>query len=182
MIRRRVALALVVALPMLAAGCESEPSTGWLGGIGDPVRGAALTAPRNLGNTSRWDGKPAGAARAAAQLEFLTEQFATNPRYAPEVNPSVLQQLQAARAEMRAQLGIAPQAATQTVILSLLRAADALDDGSRVQAEAALAGPDFTAGPEATLARLSSLPRLPRTANAAGAAAGEIERLSGRRG
>jgi hypothetical protein len=150
--RRRFLLALAAPLSLLAAGCESDPSTGWLGGIG------------------------------AAQLEFLTEQFATNPRYAPEVNPSVLQQLQAARAEMRDYLGIPPGAATQTVITSLLRAADALDAGSVVQAEAALAGPDFTAGPEATLARLSAMPRLPRVANAAGAAAGEITRLSGRRG
>jgi hypothetical protein len=177
--RRRALLALA-ALPV-AAACAADPSVPWLGGVGDPVRGAALTAPRNLGDTSRWKGDPAGAALAAAQLEFLTDQFAVNPRYGPVVNPSVLQQLQAARAEMRDYLGIAQAAPPGAVIQALLRAAEAMRSGSPAQAEAALSGPDFTAGPFVTLARLSDMPRLPRTRNAAGSAAAEIDRLSQRR-
>ena len=181
--RRRLAAALLAAalLPM-AASCATDPTADYLWGFGDPVRGAALYAPRNLGDTSRWAGQPAEAAVAAGQLEFLADQFQTNPRYAPQVNPAVVQQLLAARAEMRGFLGIAPDAPAEPVILALRRAAEALRAGSRAQAEAALAGPAFTAGPLVTLARLSAMPRLPQTAAAAGMAAAEIRRLDSRRG
>jgi hypothetical protein len=179
--RRLGALVLSAALAATLAACGNDPTTNWMGGLGDPVRGAALSAPRNLGNTSRWDGNPAGAARAVEQLEFLTDQFATNPRYAPEINPSVLQQLQAARTEMRAAVGIAPDSRPEPVIVAMRRTAEALDQGSRARAEAALSGPSFMVPPGVVLERLSTLPRLPRVANAAGAAANEIERLGNRR-
>ena len=119
--RRRLALALLPAL--LFSGCASPPGAPYLGGIGDPVRGAALNAPRVLGDTSRWAGQPAAAADAAAQLEFLADEFATNPRYAPEANPAVLHQLETARREMRGFLGISPDASPQLVMAGLRRAA-----------------------------------------------------------
>ncbi len=174
---RLVMLAMLLAL----AGCATDPSAEYLGGLGDPVRGAALYAPRNLGDTSRWAGQPAEAAVAAEQVEFLTQELATNPRYAPEVNPAVLQSLQTAQAEMRGYLGIAPGADPQMVITGLRRAATALREGSRARAEAALASPAFTAGPAGTLQRLSTMPRLPRTAEAAGMVASEFDRLERRR-
>jgi len=173
----RIARAALPSLLLLLSACAQDPSANYLFGIGDPVRGAALYAPRNLGDTSRWDGDPAGAAVAAGQLEFLASEFRSNPRYAPEVNPAVVQQLDAARAEMRGFLGIAPQADPAVVIQALRHAAAALRDGSRARAEAALSGPAFTAGPLVTLARLSHMPRLPRTAEAAGAVAAELDRL-----
>lgn len=173
---------LVMLTVLLAlAGCAQDPSANYLGGIGDPVRGAALYAPRNLGDTSRWAGQPAEAAVAAEQLEFLTNELATNPRYAPEVNPAVLQSLQTARREMRSYLGVAPEANPQAVITALRRAGEALRAGSRATAEAALSSPDFTAGPGGTLQRLASMPRLPRTAEAAGMVASEFDRLDRRR-
>jgi hypothetical protein len=174
---RLVMLAILLAL----AGCADDPSANYLGGFGDPVRGAALYAPRNLGNTSRWAGQPAEAAVAVEQLEFLASELATNPRYAPEVNPAVLQSLQTARTEMRGYLGIAPGADPGVVIAALRRASGALRAGSRAQAEAALATADFTAGPAGTLQRLSGMPRLPRTAEAAGMVAAEFDRLERRR-
>lgn len=172
------------AMPLLLSvllGCAGDPGADYLFGIGDPVRGAALYAPRNLGDTSRWAGRPADAAIAAEQLEFLASELATNPRYAPEVNPAVTQQLDVARAEMRGFLGIAPDASPILVAAGLRAAADALRAGRRAQAEAALSGPAFTAGPLVTLARLGAMPRLPRTANAAGAVAAELDRLDRRR-
>src|SRR5687768_9439913 len=51
--------ALLRCLPLLAAtaaGCATDPGGDYLAGFGDPVRGAALNAPRNLGDTSRWAG------------------------------------------------------------------------------------------------------------------------------
>jgi hypothetical protein len=67
------------------------------------------------------------------------------------------------------------------VIEAMRRTAVALRAGSRAQAEAALSGPAFPAGPEATLARLNEMPRLPRTSEAAGMVASEIDRLGQRR-
>ncbi len=174
---RLVMLALLLAL----AGCADDPSANYLGGFGDPVRGAALYAPRNLGDTGRWAGRPAEAAVAAEQLEFLTSELATNPRYAPEINPAVLQSLQTARMEMRGYLGIAPAADPGVVIAALRRASEALRAGSRASAEAALATVTFTAGPGGTLQRLATMPRLPRTAEAAGMVASEFDRLERRR-
>lgn len=176
---RRGLLAILSGLGL--AACETDPSASHLWGLGDPVRGAALWAPRNLADTSRWAGRPAEAALAVAQLEFLASELATDPRYAPEINPAVLQTLQVARAEMRGFLGIPDAADPQVVIEAMRRAGAALRDGSRVRAEAALSGPAFPEGPQAVLAKLDAMPRLPRTANAAGMVAAEFERLDRRR-
>ena len=166
----------------LAASCARDPALSWLGGVGDPVRGAALNAPRMLGDTAQYAGRPAEAARAIVQLEFLADAFATDPRYAPEIQPTVLFQLREARTEARATLGIAPEAAPDAVMEALRRAAAALDAGSPARAEAALdQRAVFTLGPRATIARLGALPPLPRTREAAGAAAAELDRLDRRR-
>ncbi|MDO9711157.1 hypothetical protein [Paracraurococcus lichenis] len=175
--RHGVMAVLVLGL----AGCTVDPTANYLGGIGDPVRGAALFAPRNLGNTGRWAGQPAEAAVAVEQLEFLTSELATNPRWAPEVNPAVLQTLQVARTEMRGYLGIPAGADPQVVIEAMRRAGAALREGSRARAEAALSVPAFPAGPQAMLAKLNAMPRLPRTAEAAGMVASEMDRLDRRR-
>ncbi|GAA0570058.1 hypothetical protein GCM10009416_05780 [Craurococcus roseus] len=171
----------VLLSALLLLGCSATPGSPWLGGLGDPVRGAALRAPATLGDTSRWAGRPVEAAEAAAELEFLANEMATNPRYAPEVNPAVGQQLEFARREMREFLGVAPSAAPDLVIAGLRRAASALRAGSRAGAEAALSGPAFAYGPSATLGRLASMPRLPRVAEAAGGVAAEMDRLERRR-
>jgi hypothetical protein len=163
------------------AGCTQDPVADWLGGFGDPVRGAAFTAPRNLGDTSRWRGNPVQAALAADQLEFLFEAFTTDPRYAPAASASTLHALRAGRAEMRGYLGIDPNADTLTVRQGLRGAAQALNAGSTVRAEAALNGAAFTAGPQETLRRLSDMPRLPRVADAAGAAARQVSQMDNRR-
>ncbi|MBX9702451.1 MAG: hypothetical protein K2X74_23640 [Acetobacteraceae bacterium] len=172
----------LLGLPLLlAAGCETDPVGNHLWGFGDPVRGAALYAPRNLGDTSRWVGQPAGAALAAAQLEFLAAELRTSPRYAPAVDPGVVNQLDLARAEMRQFLGIAPEVPPQRVITALRSTAEALRAGNRDLAVRLLSAPEFTAGPLVTLARLEAMPRLPRTAAAANLVANEITRLGNRR-
>ena len=130
--RRRAVLGLA---GILLAGCGDDLSGSYLWGFGDPVRGAALHAPRNLGDTSRWDGQPAQAALAAAQLEFLAVEMRTNPRYAPAVSPTVVQQLDRGRDEMRQFLGIAPDAPPETVITALRQAGAALQAGDRTRAE-----------------------------------------------
>jgi hypothetical protein len=166
-----LAVPLLAALALLLAGCSADPAGNYLGGFGDNVRGAALYAPQTLGDTSQYQGRPAEAALAAAQLEFLTSEVQDNPRIAPSVNPSLLSKLVVAQAEMRQALAIAPQADATLVLTQLRRAAAALQAGSQAGAEAALSGPAFPAGPLVTLARLGNLPRLPRVSEAAGAAA-----------
>lgn len=172
----------MLAAMLLLGACESDPMGNHLWGFGDPVRGAALYAPRNLGNTARWDGQPAQAAMAAAQLEFLAVEMRTNPRYSVAVSPSVVQQLDRGRDEMRGFLGIAPDAPPQAVITALRQAAAALRDGDRGRAEALLNQPRiFTAGPLVTLARLGAMPRLREVGIAADQVANEINRLDNRR-
>jgi hypothetical protein len=167
------------ALLALLGGC-ADPAAEHLGGFGDPVRGAALNAPRLLGDTSRWAGDPVQAALAAVQIEVLADAFRNDPRYAPEVSGPAQHSLTLGRDEMRRTIGVAPDAPADAVIAQLRAAAAALEAGSPARAEAALTGPMFPAGPQQTLARLSRLPYLPRVSEAAGAANAEIRRLDGR--
>ncbi len=181
--RRRPAAAFALFALGLLGAC-ADPAAENLGGFGDPVRGAALHAPRLLGDTSRLAGRPADAALAAVQLEVLADAFARDPRYAPEASIAVLAATRAGRAELRQAIGIAPEAPPEQVIGQLREAAEALRAGSRQRAEAALTGPAFPAGGAAALTRLARLPFLPRVSEAAGAAQQEIARLQsgGRRG
>jgi hypothetical protein len=175
---RRRPLALLPLL--LLAACEADPAADHLGGFGDPVRGAALNAPRLLGDTSRLAGAPGRAALAAVQLEVLAEAFRSDPRYMHDVSGPARSAVDAGRAEMRQAIGIAPDAPGAAVIEQLREAAEALDAGSRARAEAALGGPHFPAGGAATLTRLARLPFLPRVSEAAGAANAEISRIDRR--
>jgi hypothetical protein len=170
----------LLPLMVLLGACTADPAANHLGGFGDPVRGAALNAPRLLGNTAQLQGRPADAALAVVQLEVLAEAFRTDPRYMHDVSGTARATVEAGQAEMRRTVGIAPDAPGEAVIAQLREAAEALGRGSRVRAEAALSGPHFPAGGEATLARLSRLPFLPRVSEAAGAASQEIGRLDRR--
>lgn len=170
--------AFVIAIAL--AGCEIDPGAAYLGGIGDPVRGAAIQAPALFGDFPRYAGNPAAAAQGAAQLEFLTEALRTDPRFGPRVDPGVLLALRRARSEMRAAIGIAPDAPSDEVVRRLRAAAAALEAGSPVRAEAALASAEFTRDPRAVLAALADAPPLPEAARAANIVANEINRLDRR--
>lgn len=170
---------LRLALLLLATAC-ADPAAEHLGGFGDPVRGAALSAPWWLADTSRLAGNPAQAAGATVQLEVVAAALREDPRYMHEASGPALHATGLGVAELRQAIGIAPQAPPASVIAALRDAAAALDQGRPARAEAALTGPDFPLGPQATLARLGTLPRLPRVSEAAAAAYGEIRRLDGR--
>ncbi len=145
-------------LPLLfLAACSADPAANYLGGVGDPVAGAALSAPSTFGDLSKYQGDPAGAARAVVQLEFLTDAFENNPVWAPQANPILQGQLQQAEASVRQQLGIGAGAPAQDVIDGLRAAAQAIDDGSNQRAQLALSAPAFTAGGAETLRRLSNM-------------------------
>lgn len=160
----------LLILPIFLGACAQDPSQSYLWGIGDPIRGTALNATRMLGDTSQYDGNPAGAAIAAAQLEFLARSFRDDPIWSFRVNPATTQELQAAVLEMRNALGISPTAPNAVIEQLLRQAGQALRAGSQARALAALSGPNFTVPPEEVLRRLGSLPRLRRVASAAGMA------------
>ncbi|MBI0432425.1 hypothetical protein [Roseomonas sp. KE0001] len=178
--RRALLSALPLAFPLaLLAACADDAARSHLWGFGDPVRGAALNAPRQFGDLSRWQGQPDQAALALVQIEFLAQALATDPFYTAQVSPTVVIQLQQARDQARDHLGIRRDAAPEAVMAALRQAAAAVRDGRMASAEAALSGPDFTLGGAATLRRLSALPRLPRASEAAGAVNAELRRMDG---
>jgi hypothetical protein len=167
------------ALPLLLllAGCSADPTTGYLIGIGDPVRGAALAAPSRLGDTSRLAGNPVEAARAVILLEFIDLSFRTDPRYMHEVAPVNMSTIRRGRTELRAAVGIAPDAPPEPLMAQLREFGNSFEAGNLVRAEVALSGPMFPLGPQETMRRLRTLPRLPAVSAAAGAANNQITML-----
>lgn len=178
---RRILLA-ALGLPALLAACASEdPAASYLGGIGNSVRGAALNAPSQFGDLSRWRGQPGRAAIAVAQVEFLADQLTNDPYWSQNISGLVPLQMQMARTEIRDYLGIHADAPPALVMTALRRANDGMETGSPAAAEAALQGPAFSRGGAGTLRLLSDMPRLPRTAEAAGAVNADMNRLDNQR-
>lgn len=171
--------ALLLALPLLA-GCTMDPALDYLGGFGDPLRGAALNAPRNLGDTAIYQGNPAGALMAAAHMEFLARRMTpADPRWGPGLSPTIQPQLEAGRDEFRAALGINPRLSGEAAETALRAAAQRLRAGVGVRPFGDRAV--FTLGEEETMRRAANLPRLQQVRLAAGAAAAEMDRLERRR-
>nr|WP_314076513.1 hypothetical protein [uncultured Roseococcus sp.] len=174
--KRRALLALSLPAALLGTGCAEDPSQSYLWGVGDPIRGTALNATRMLGDTSRWDGDPAGAAIAAAQLEFLARSFREDPIWSVRASTATVQELQQAVLQMREALGISPTAPNAVIEQLLRQAGEALRAGSQARALAALSGPNFIVPPQEVLRRLGSLPRLNRVSAAAGMAGNDAFR------
>jgi hypothetical protein len=135
-------------------------------GAGDPLRSAINNTTVAFSAPSQLAGKPAQAARAVAEMEYLNVEISTNPRsYGGSVTASTV--FPGAQREWRAALGISPSAPPQAVIDSMFAAARALQSGQPRSAEVVFSQPIFTLGGPATLARLASLPNLPVTNTAA---------------
>ncbi|MBU6497533.1 MAG: hypothetical protein KGQ40_03305 [Rhodospirillales bacterium] len=114
---------------------------------------------------SRTAGKPIDGARMAADMEYLGGALATNPSFA-YLPLSITSGLLAGRMEVRAVLGVPPQARSQAVVDGLEGAARALVAGDQTAARAALDPGIFTLGPDETLARLAHLPYMPEANSA----------------
>jgi len=132
-------------------------------GSADPQ--AIAIAEQDFVDPSRTYGHPADAARAAAAVDYLAGELSTGPAWAG-LDPKVKADMLDARQAVRASLGVAPGASSQTVVDDLLAAAHALDDGDDARARLALGPPAFTAPAEETLHRLADLPYI-RSANIA---------------
>jgi len=128
-------------------------------GAGDPTRAAVSRAAFAFNQPGQLVGRPAEAARAIADMEFLAAALPFDPRY-QQRDPLLPGQLAQARAEWRALLGIPDAQPAQPVIDNLYAMART--------GQAAL--PTGIFGPNAG-AILAALPPLPQTARAAAGAA-----------
>jgi hypothetical protein len=152
------------------AGCASE--TDPMPAVAPPVASSATTDPIRSAMMSAGSyfrrpqaNRPAEAARAIANMEFLAEAVPRDPRW--QAAPAqALTQLQTAKNEGRSALGIPGSASPQSVISGLMGAASAIDAGDRAALAGALPNNVFTGGPEGTVRRLSQPPRIPSAAPA----------------
>lgn len=176
--------ACAIVLPLLgAAACTLPPAPPSVSlppdafvGAGDDTRAAIFSTATAFSSPATLANRPAEAARAVAQLEYLAEEIPNGPRWIG-VSPNVTTALVEARNEARAALGIAPTAPPQAVIDQLYAASRALRVGDRVAAERSLSPAVFQGGGAATLSRLAALPPMPRANNAAVLAQFELYRL-----
>jgi hypothetical protein len=176
----------LLALPLLV-GCATMPpiETATLPrdavvGAGDPTRTAVLTTNSVFGERSPAAGRPAAAARAIAQMEFLAVDLPQNNSFTG-ASSTLAPQLITARREWRGALDIAPEAPPQAVINALYAASRALENGQTEAAAAALPSSIFRRGGAATLTQLAALPRLPNTAAATGTAQPAMTAVTGGR-
>jgi putative hemolysin len=129
----------------------------------DPIRGMAAGA-------SDWFSRPranqpAQAARAIAAIEDLAVAVPQSAHYASRGGNAVTQLAQS-RNEARRELSVPANADAAAVAGALREAATALDANNRAAAQAALPASIFTAGPAATIQRLSRPPRVPSARSA----------------
>lgn len=166
---------VLLALPLLAACVALPPGESAVlprdavNGAGDPARTAVLTASSVFQERAPAAGRPAAAARAIAQMEFLAVDLPQNNAFS-NASPTLGSDFTRARAEWRGVLGIAPGAPAQPVINALYAASRAMEAGQTEAAAAALPATLFSRGGAATLAQLGALPRMPSTAVAAATA------------
>ena len=177
---RRGALLLLA----LAAGCAEMkqvppalPTAALAPGSADGVRGSIeAMAPAFADRARGLAGRPAEAAQAAAQLEFVTAAIPRDPRYAP-IPEGVRRELLLARQELRDALGTADEATPEAVVPALLAAATALRAGDQARAARALPAPTFRPGGARSVARLGELGPLPQAAIASAMVQREVARL-----
>lgn len=178
---RRALPAALLALTLAGCAGITPPETAnlppnYITGAGDPTRGAVFAASGSFARPSQLQGQPAAAARALAEMEYITVALPQNPLMTQRLDGMTELQLLAARREWRAALGVPASAPAQGVIDGLFGAAAALAGNDRRAAGAALAPGLFTAGPEPTLGRLAALPPLPQTMRAADMARQALDR------
>ena len=153
------------ATPRLTSEQVNLPAAGWPPGVGDPTRGAILSASYAFAHPDRLAGNPAAAARSVGELEYITAELGAGGRWA-ETPALVVNALQEGRAEARDALGLRRDLAPQRAVDGLFAAAGALEAGDSAGAAAALAPLSGPGDGAATLDRLGDLPPLPRTTQA----------------
>jgi hypothetical protein len=167
----------------LVAGCaemrapppQSRLPASLAGPSADPAQAMLAEATESFADAGRsFAGQPARTARAAAQLEWLTQDFTRNLRWAA-LPPPVGIEMRAARLELRVALGTRIEAPPDAVVLALANAATALSAGNTAAAAAALPASLFEPGGNPNLARLAAPGPLPGARNATALARDTVE-------
>jgi hypothetical protein len=172
-----VRLRALALLPLLAAGCGTlsaelrrppppPPPPGLVTETADPLMAtveaaAAAFADRGAGLA----GRPAAAAQAIAQLEYIALSLGTDQRY-PQLAGNVGRELLLARDELRNALGIMPAAPASAVMRVMLAVAADLRAGRGAAAAAAMQPPLIVPGGAEAVARLGELGQLVQASNA----------------
>jgi hypothetical protein len=128
---------------------------------GDTV--AILHAQWAWADPSRTRGLPTQGALAVAEIDYLAGELSTNLQYL-NLSPLAKLRMLQARADVRAVLGVKPDAPSQAVVDAMLATQAALEVGDRQKALTYLSVPIFTRSPEETLTLLGALPYV-QTAN-----------------
>jgi hypothetical protein len=169
----------------LAVACTPGPSYSprdWVSlppdavvGAGDPTRSAILNAAYAFGTPQSLTGRPAEAAVAVAQLDYLASEIPFGARWR-EFDPTVGLLLQRARQEVRNYVGISQEAAPQAVIDAFYGTSRALRANDTAAAERILAPPVVPNARQA-LGHLTAMPLLPTANQATARAAQELDRV-----
>ena len=120
---------------------------------------------------ARTYGNPVAGAQAVLAMDYIAGELNTSPRW-ENIGAITQQQLLQGRAATRQAVGIAPNAPSQLVVDSLVRARNALAAGNTQAAEAALTNPAFPAGGAQAVKALTNLPYI-QMANVSTQHAGE---------
>lgn len=173
---RSIATVLCVALSACATMSPSvEPPAlppGVFGVYEDNDVGALNQSSWAFAVPRRTLDNPIDAARAVIAVEYLAAELHSNPRWIGMSGAAKLGMVQA-RTDTRGALGIAPDAAPQVVVDTLLRLTVALHAGDKTAALQALRAPVFTLPPSQTLQILSDLPYIASANQATRQAANE---------
>lgn len=155
----RHALAAALIIPLAVAACSPQPPDFSYIRSYDPLYYALSSAQRNLQDLSQYRGRPAQAALALGQYEFIVAEM--NDRVA-NLNLSLSEAalVTAGQREIRTALGMPANASARSASAALRRFAYATGIGDTVGARQALSDPVFTFGPQRTLAVLTDLPSL----------------------
>ena len=157
--QRRFALLLFLA----TAACAPQAPAPTLPGALEPASGPRGDATVPIGHEmaaffrNPQPNRPADAARAIAELEWLADSLPRNPRW-QNASSVGLNLLQESRWEARTALGIPRSASGQAVISGLSAAAQAIEANDRAALARALPRRVFPIGPQEMVRRLSAPP------------------------
>jgi hypothetical protein len=191
---RRVMAALLLCASVAACAPTPPPDTARVRSSqfdtnGDVDIYSANVAQWYFADPGRARNDPVDALRAVAALDYLAGELSSNPRWT-FVSPLTKDLLLNARLEVRQQIGVVPGARSQTVVDSLLAAANAMAVDQEKQGVSTAAGqsaavraldiPVFTEPGAPTLTRVIAMPYLQKTNFAVQLAAGQMRQMAPR--
>ncbi len=162
---RALVVLLLLAVGVGACTVPAAPPAaslppGVFGTYEDNDIGAINFAAWAFASAANTQGNPAEAARAVIALEYLPGELSRNPRWIG-MDSAVKLHMGRARDDLRAILGIRPDAPPQIVVNTMLALALDLQMGNQPAALEVLSAPIFARPPEQTLQILSNLPFVP---------------------